>query len=86
MLRKAEFFNMFSQNARYGSRDSWAAGVLRRRREELVVRGRIGIKPRTEMADLRAGMDGIGGGPAPFAKADRSRFLRALDEALVRMG
>ena len=25
-----------------------------------------------------------GGGPAPFAKADRSRFLSALDEALVR--
>jgi uncharacterized protein len=38
------------------------------------------------MADLRAGMDGIGGGPAPFAKADRSRFLQALDEALVRLG
>jgi uncharacterized protein len=43
------------------------------------------------MADLRAGigqknMDGIGGGPAPFAKADRSRFLQALDEALARLG
>ena len=25
------------------------------------------------------------GGPAPFAKADRSRFLQALDEALVRL-
>ena len=24
-------------------------------------------------------------GPAPFAKADRSRFLQALDEALVRL-
>ena len=35
---------------------------------------------------LRAGMDGITGGPAPFAKADRSRFLQALDEALVRLG
>ena len=31
-------------------------------------------------------MDGITGGPAPFAKADRSRFLQALDEALVRLG
>jgi uncharacterized protein YaiI (UPF0178 family) len=38
------------------------------------------------MADLRAGMDGITSAPAPFAKADRSRFLQALDEALVRMG
>jgi uncharacterized protein YaiI (UPF0178 family) len=36
------------------------------------------------MADLRAGGDAIGG-PAPFSKADRSRFLSALDEALVRM-
>ena len=27
----------------------------------------------------------IAGGPAPFAKADRSRFLSALDEALVRL-
>ena len=25
------------------------------------------------------------GGPAPFAKADRSRFLQALDEALARL-
>jgi uncharacterized protein YaiI (UPF0178 family) len=25
------------------------------------------------------------GGAAPFAKADRSRFLQALDEALVRL-
>lgn len=44
------------------------------------------IATRAIMADLRAGMDGIGGGPAPFAKADRSRFLQALDEALVRLG
>lgn len=42
------------------------------------------IATRAIMADLRAGADGIGGGPAPFAKADRSRFLQALDEALVR--
>ena len=37
------------------------------------------------MADLRAGGD-VFGGPAPFAKADRSRFLQALEEALVRLG
>ena len=37
------------------------------------------------MADLRSGA-GVTGGPAPFAKADRSRFLQALDEALVRLG
>ena len=42
------------------------------------------IATRAIMADLRAGLDGLGGGPAPFAKADRSRFLSALDEALVR--
>jgi len=42
------------------------------------------IATRAIMADLRAGADGIMGGPAPFSKADRSRFLSALDEALVR--
>ena len=42
------------------------------------------IATRAIMADLRAGGDVIGG-PAPFAKTDRSRFLSALDEALVRM-
>jgi uncharacterized protein YaiI (UPF0178 family) len=36
------------------------------------------------MADLRAGGDIIGG-PAPFSKADRSRFLSSLDEVLVRL-
>ena len=40
---------------------------------------------RAIMADLRAGADGITGGPAPFAKADRSRFLQSLDEALARL-
>ena len=40
---------------------------------------------RSIMADLRVGGDVIGG-PAPFAKTDRSRFLQALDEALVRVG
>jgi uncharacterized protein YaiI (UPF0178 family) len=43
------------------------------------------IATRAIMADLRAGMgDGLGG-PAPFAKADRSRFLQALDAAVVRV-
>lgn len=42
------------------------------------------IATRAIMADLRAGGDQLDG-PAPFAKADRSRFLSALDEALVRM-
>ena len=41
------------------------------------------VATRAIMADLRVGGD-IVGGPAPFAKADRSRFLQALDEALVR--
>ena len=43
------------------------------------------VATRAIMADLRAGA-GVTGGPAPFAKADRSRFLQALDEALVRLG
>jgi len=42
------------------------------------------IATRAIMADLRAGGDQIGG-PAPFAKADRSRFLQALDQALVKL-
>lgn len=44
------------------------------------------IATRAIMADLRAGMDGVGGGPAPFSKADRSRFLQALDRVLVGLG
>ena len=44
------------------------------------------IATRAIMADLRAGAGGDGiGGPAPFSKTDRSRFLQALDEALVRL-
>ncbi len=43
------------------------------------------IATRAIMAELRVGADGIGGGPPPFAKADRSRFLQALDEALARL-
>lgn len=42
------------------------------------------IATRAIMADLRAGGDVIGG-PAPFSKTDRSRFLSALDETLVRL-
>jgi uncharacterized protein len=42
------------------------------------------IATRAIMADLRAGGDAVGG-PAPFSKADRSRFLSALDAALVRL-
>jgi uncharacterized protein len=41
------------------------------------------IATRAIMADLRAGADGMTGGPAAFTKADRSRFLQALDAALV---
>lgn len=42
------------------------------------------IATRAIMADLRAGGDQLGG-PAPFGKTDRSRFLSALDEALGRL-
>lgn len=49
--------------------------------------GSIGgaIATRAIMADLRVAADGITGGPAPFSKTDRSRFLQALDQALVRL-
>ncbi len=44
------------------------------------------VATRAIMADLRAGATAPGiGGPAPFSKVDRSRFLSALDEALVRL-
>lgn len=42
------------------------------------------IATRAIMADLRAGA-GVTGGPPPFGKTDRSRFLQALDAALVRL-
>jgi uncharacterized protein len=42
------------------------------------------IATRAIMADLRAGGDVVGGPPA-FTKADRSRFLQALDAALVAL-
>ncbi len=44
------------------------------------------IATRAIMADLRVAADGITGGPAPFGKSDRSRFLQSLDEALARLG
>lgn len=44
------------------------------------------VAVRAIMADLRAGAVGDGiGGPAPFGKADRSRFLSTLDETVVRL-
>ena len=42
------------------------------------------IAVRAIMADLRAGGNQIGGA-APFSKTDRSRFLQALDTALVAL-
>ena len=42
------------------------------------------IAVRAIMADLRAGGDQVGGA-APFSKTDRSRFLQALDTALVAL-
>lgn len=42
------------------------------------------VATRAIMADLRAGLEQTGG-PPPFGKADRSRFLSALDAALVRL-
>ena len=42
------------------------------------------IATRAILSDLRAGGEAIGG-PPPFTKADRSRFLQALDQDLVRL-
>ncbi len=42
------------------------------------------VAMRALMADLRASGDVVGG-PPPFTKADRSRFLQALDRELVRL-
>lgn len=41
------------------------------------------IATRAIMADLRAGGEALGG-PPPFSKQDRSRFLSTLDETLTR--
>lgn len=43
------------------------------------------LATRAIMEDLRAGMDGIGGGPPPFSKADRSRFLQSLDRVMMAL-
>jgi len=42
------------------------------------------VAVRAIMSDLRAGGDRIGG-PPPFGKQDRSRFLSALDTAVTRL-
>lgn len=42
------------------------------------------VAVRAIMSDLRAGGDRVGG-PQPFSKEDRSRFLSALDGALVQL-
>ena len=44
----------------------------------------MAVATRSIMADLRAGGAQVGG-PAPFSRTDRSRFLSALDLALVRL-
>ena len=43
------------------------------------------IATRAIMADIRGSGDQVGGGAPPFSKQDRSRFLSALDEALVKL-
>lgn len=44
------------------------------------------VATRAIMADLRASpVGGNVGGPAPFSKADRSRFLQALDLAVTKL-
>lgn len=44
------------------------------------------VATRAIMSDLRAGMGTENvGGPPPFSKSDRSRFLSTLDNALVRL-
>lgn len=62
------------------------AGVLAHNGKPFTA-GSIGsaIATRAIMADLRAGADGPLGGAPPFAKSDRSRFLQALDTALVKL-
>ncbi len=42
------------------------------------------IATRAIMADLRAGVDNVGG-PAPFTQKDRSQFLNALDREINRL-
>lgn len=42
------------------------------------------VAMRAIMADLRAGGEQIGG-PKPYTKADRSRYLQSLDQMLVKL-
>lgn len=44
----------------------------------------MSVATRAIMADLRAGI-GVTAGPAPFSPADRSNFLSALHNALMRL-
>jgi uncharacterized protein YaiI (UPF0178 family) len=43
------------------------------------------VATRAIMADLRAGLQTNTGGPAPFSKSDRSRFLQALDKEITAL-
>lgn len=43
------------------------------------------VATRAIMADLRAGIEHSTGGPAPFSKADRSRFLQTLDQSATKL-
>lgn len=46
----------------------------------------MSVAVRAIMSDLRAGaMQSTAGGPAPYSKADRSAFLQALHNAVVRL-
>ena len=44
----------------------------------------VAVAMRSVMADLRAGGDMVGNNPS-FTKADRSRFLMAMDRALTQL-
>jgi uncharacterized protein YaiI (UPF0178 family) len=44
------------------------------------------IATRAIMENLRAGMDGVYSRPPPFGKADRLRFLQALDRVMEKLG
>lgn len=43
------------------------------------------IATRAIMADIRGSGDQVGGGPAPFQKRDRSRFLSELDTVVNQL-
>jgi uncharacterized protein YaiI (UPF0178 family) len=44
----------------------------------------MALATRNLMSDLRAG-GAVTGGPKPFSPRDRSAFLAALDQAIVRL-